>query len=308
MLDAYIIYNPDSLKSIESSDFCKSTAEKFDLNVIKFPGVYGNLFKLMDQENIILPVVKKMRDDGFVDQWLGPKLGMIGCALSHYFLYKKILETNKPSLILEHDAQVLQDVNELIPHLNECIHLDIARNLDMPEYSLFENANSNQIIEMVDYKKRIVDSFVWKKNWIRGTHGYLISPAGADKIVKWIKEYFLLPPDWVLNSKILRMNYCTNQYVSIQESMSDQSTTGPIDTENSFGALELRDFYNHCLSIDRFTLNDFDQVEELSVDELMKLKWVMYVLSQKQSFTHSQIYNLIKSPIDLESIQKIISL
>lgn len=101
--------------------------------------------------------------------------GSLGCALSHYFIYKECSQSKKPFLIFEDDiiidnsfdnklTNVLKDLNN---HLFDILYLGYN--------------------EIPGFNKVKYSSFLSKPSGlITGMYAYIISPFGAQKLIKHI--------------------------------------------------------------------------------------------------------------------------
>ena len=60
-----------------------------------------------------------------------------------------------------------------------------------------------------------------KKNvigqWWEGARAYLLKPAGAGKLVQWVKQNGAIPADWALNASILDVKFDKGNQVSFSQ-------------------------------------------------------------------------------------------
>lgn len=82
---------------------------------------YDNSYNLSYLGNVIL-------DNNLIKKIKGLKVGEIGCFLSHYFIWKKIIELDKPCLIFEDDALIC---NEFSDKLNNILQKGVPENFDI---------------------------------------------------------------------------------------------------------------------------------------------------------------------------------
>jgi GR25 family glycosyltransferase involved in LPS biosynthesis len=123
--------------------------------------------------------------------------GSIGCAVSHYRLWRKAVETNEPILVFEDDAAVRDDFNAVFPALlgelpawdyftlgyntDSILDVDLAKGMSSalafaPKHPTAQNQR--------DFVKSTTPVSVFRLNNCFGTCGYAISPAGARKILQ----------------------------------------------------------------------------------------------------------------------------
>jgi len=124
----------------------------------------------------------------------------ISCALSHYLLWLKCLEENKPFLILEHDSVFInrfdsefilnQDHYQIIG-LNSPI--GTTRKAHLFEYIINNSKCNNSIIPVpiIDSDSRIIQG-------LAGGSAYFIRPKGIEKVISFIKEHGLMHNDCTL--------------------------------------------------------------------------------------------------------------
>ncbi len=119
--------------------------------------------------------------------------GMAGCTLSHYFLYKKIVEENiKIALILEDDMQLNKDLPGMLEKLSAQIRNDevimlfyqsyFAINLCGPTASSLNNKYN--LFQVADTKG------------LRSTGGYLITYEAAKSMAEKLLPFCAFPDDW----------------------------------------------------------------------------------------------------------------
>lgn len=106
----------------------------------------------------------------------------IGCALSHYNLWKKLLEDNDNDfyLILEDDFQLVNNFKEKLELLNsEFINKDLL----FLGYSMFDkNRNQDTYNQVEEIKVEKLN----KNLYIGGTFSYSINKTGASKMIDYI--------------------------------------------------------------------------------------------------------------------------
>jgi GR25 family glycosyltransferase involved in LPS biosynthesis len=112
----------------------------------------------------------------------GNRRGVIGCALSHYNLWKKLLESDfEYFIIMEDDFTIVKSFKEKIEQINfEKYDILFMGYHICPEKVKHRNCNKNDINLTID--RFVVDNFCG------GTHCYSINKNGARKLLDYINK------------------------------------------------------------------------------------------------------------------------
>ena len=98
---------------------CIDRAKEFGIEAEVFDGIDGR-----DAHQILHDLGLRQ----YKSKMKGGRLGVLGCFLSHYFLWTECVESDKPFMILEHDAWMLrplpENVLELFPDVLKLDSLD----------------------------------------------------------------------------------------------------------------------------------------------------------------------------------------
>lgn len=172
---------------------CLSSAKKFNWEVNVFWGIDG----------------KTITENTWISEGLFPrldkptmsKLGVQGCFLSHYSLWKKCLEINEPIIILEHDALV-QDFWTPIEIDNAVIKLH-------RHYSRKNIKLDNDTGE-----------------WSKSGHAYCILPSHAKTLIDFVKKHGAFEVDRIIGSKVIPFKHLGAP--SLVERQNSYSTTEEI--------------------------------------------------------------------------------
>lgn len=111
------ILNHKSLNKIDKIDNIyvinlekrKDRLDKFQKNTVNLPPI--KLFKAYDAKNFKIENKNIIHENETIlkypltKKFVGQKIGEVGCFLSHYSVWLKIAESEKPSIIFEDDAQ-----------------------------------------------------------------------------------------------------------------------------------------------------------------------------------------------------------
>ena len=220
MFDFYCIYKQDNdtCKSLLSE--CIESAKEFNYNVIPYLGVYGNdIDPLVDKENITVckDLLHKVQSKG-----------VMGCFLSHYFLWKKCVDLNVPIGVLEYDAAFLNALpNNILDSFEDYCNLDINRHRYFKKgKDVYSNKlNKTNSIAVMQLKENLLTKennlFEYvNKNHISGAHGYIIKPTGANKLINFTKIYGMMPADIHINLKACKMHYTSESIVYLHSATS----------------------------------------------------------------------------------------
>jgi GR25 family glycosyltransferase involved in LPS biosynthesis len=126
-------------------------------------------------------------------------LGVHGCFLSHWLLWKKCVELNENIGIFEDDVL------------------------------FFKSFSDKKFIDVLKLEKLKQGKKYAGGDWWEGAHAYIISPTGAKKILAWIDKNGALPADWMLGTDIVDIKFDDHQSVAInldsQVDLNTQSLT-----------------------------------------------------------------------------------
>ena len=109
----------------------------------------------------------------------------LGCMLSHYMLWKKCVEIDEVTLILEHDAIVVGEIPDIIKNGEFKGLVNLAK----PGYGRMTSISAGL-------------GPMRSKCHLPGTHGYAVKPEGAQQLIQHCKTYGIhQPADSFLDSK-----------------------------------------------------------------------------------------------------------
>jgi len=200
----HIISKLDDPVSMKLSQQCLDSAANAGIECEIISGVYSNQEELL-QENKLTPFKYKDVSRRYTN-------GVKGCFLSHFLLWKKCLELNEPIGVFEYDALVVRPISPDLLEYKDCLHLGGAR-LDSKVQQLVK-------LEPVDNLKVSYSSI--KKNFIIGTHSYMLSPSGAEKLINAAYKHGYLFADLHINLN----------YLNIYQPALDVAIVNPFMQEN----------------------------------------------------------------------------
>lgn len=214
-MKAFVIYKEGDTFSNNLAEECIQSANLFNIEVIKYPGIYKNIDELIDREGLF---VNPLCEEKMISN------GVKGCLLSHFSLWKLCIQLDEPIFVFEHDAVMCNPLPiNVLDNFSDYLNLDINRKKyrkDLKEYIsvVDKKVNKTKVIKM-----EIINGPGFKfmnRNHITGAHGYIIKPAGATKIVAGIKKEGMIPADIAPNSRYVEMFYTDNTVVKVNSIMA----------------------------------------------------------------------------------------
>lgn len=218
ILNFYCIYKHGDIRSEELLDNCIESGKKFNYEIFPFKGVYGDE---IDKQVVTLNLYKNKSGIRKMQS-----RGVVGCFISHFLLWKKCFEINKPLGVLEYDAEFINSLPENFLELFEdYLNLDFTRHC-------YYNKDINLYREKLTVQQHGVDikqlsetavtsgknSFKYiNNNHIKGAFGYVIKPSGAEKLIRATEEFGMLPADIQPNLKYCQLYYANPSIVRLSE-------------------------------------------------------------------------------------------
>jgi len=190
---SFIIYNKESILSKWSAKNTLVSAKKCGIHADLFPGVYrDDNFDLLQKYNLKWnPVAKTWWNKSYhLDS-------ITACFLSHYLLWRRCVDSNKPIIILEHDVEF----NTHIDITEEFYDFDGVINLGQPTSGYWWHEILKQDSEFKSGIKRDVSECCYphspyrygthqdvdycncEKYNLLGAHSYIITPNAAQKLI-----------------------------------------------------------------------------------------------------------------------------
>ena len=212
MIDFYCIYKKNDIQAELAQNEAQKSAQKYKINLISYPGIYQDIDKHIETEKLFIHASgsHKITRRG---------KGVLGCFLSHYFLWKKCLETDSPLGVLEYDAVFINNIPENIEdQFEDYLNLDFTRHiflktnskykLYLKEVSQQKNNKNLEIKSLEERQKKNNQTFKYiNNNHIKGAFGYIIKPSGAKKLIDATKKYGILPADVQPNLRYINVQY-----------------------------------------------------------------------------------------------------
>ena len=171
---------------------CIARAKEFGIHAEVRNGVHGeDAHQIMAQQRL-RQYKPKMK---------GGRLGVLGCFLSHYFLWRDCAETNTPTMILEHDAYMLrplpENVLELFPDVLKLDSLDpYSKTYNKKLSAQSEETKIWSLHDREEHGKHQHSRGLYSI----GGYGYIIKPHAAKHHIEQCKRYGIRPADHQLHT------------------------------------------------------------------------------------------------------------
>lgn len=179
----------------------------FVINLDRLPGKYDGFLSRNAASNVIferLPASDgaQMSEDEVITHKLVARgsqftRGAVGCAASHMRIWNAVAQQSEPALVFEDDATVRFDINErlaeLLPRLGNWDYVTLGYNIDAVldiEFAPGLRATTAfQPQQLNDEADAVFQASTTPVNGFRlhtcfGTPGYVVSPAGARKLLQ----------------------------------------------------------------------------------------------------------------------------
>jgi GR25 family glycosyltransferase involved in LPS biosynthesis len=213
-MKAYIIRLKNNAMSEKYADLGVAQARKFGIDVEYFDGINGLEYQQHVARLGIEPRYKFKKG----------RAGVFGCFLSHYYLWKKCVESSQPLLILEHDGYFVQPLPaDVLNTFTDILKLD---GLDpfSKQYNTLLTQQQNLDITVQKYHnnqaKTLDPQSKWHAkiqtgNYMRGAYGYIIKPGAAKKLINWIAVNGFVPADQQIGDAIVDIQVTTPTIVRL---------------------------------------------------------------------------------------------
>lgn len=219
MINFYCIHKEADAESQKPLNDAINSGKQFNINVIPYPGIYSNIDAHIEENSLFVnPAGKhKVTRRG---------KGVLGCFLSHYYLWKKSVESNVALGVLEYDAIFIRSIpDDILTQFDDYLNLDYTRHTHLGlssngnEYVQqieLEKNNNFTVNSLVETRKNKIHSFKYiNNNHIKGAFGYIIKPSGAKKLIEATKTHGILPADVQPNLLYCEIKYTTPSVVML---------------------------------------------------------------------------------------------
>jgi len=211
----------------------------------------------------------------FKNNDFGSRRGVIGCALSHYYLWKELLKDNDNNfyLILEDDIRFCKNFKAKIDNIvKEMKNKDVV----FFGYSIFKKSRDS-VRNIYDIESDNINICILDKTYyIGGTFAYIINKKGAEKLVNHIEINGIKHGIDYLMKEYNELNcYETQPHLVFSEFHENENVD--TDIQRDFNAIDLESF-------------DIEEIK-LTLDELKE----QFVFLPEKDQTNYDIYFLKNS-------------
>ena len=166
------------------------------------------------------------------------RTGVIGCALSHLFLWKKLIDDpfNQYYIILEDDIELSDDFASKL----EIIKNDVDKDIIFIGYHMW-SANRNNVINTYDIKNK--NPTIHKLNkglYIGGTFAYVINKNAALKLINYIEKNGIKEPIDNLMLNVQTIDYYESQPLLIFSDWAEKGKPTDTDIQYDYTKLEFK--------------------------------------------------------------------
>ena len=176
-------------------------ASKFNVSVEYFDGING-FYAEQHLIDLRLRPKKKMR------------VGVLGCALSHIYLWRQCVQDSVPYLILEHDGYFIEPLpNNILDLFDDVLKLDKSNPYSEFYEQDIENKSKNQLqILDIDNDPKLLGEV---GQYSRGAYAYIIKPHAAANILKWIEINGIIKADHQLGNEVCKISTVNKSIVRL---------------------------------------------------------------------------------------------
>lgn len=173
--------------SVSIGEKCIARAKEFGVKLEIFDAIHG-----ADAPEVI----KELGLRQYRAKMKGGRLGVLGCFLSHYFLWHECVEANEPFMIFEHDAYMLRPlpkkVLKLFPDILKLDSLDPYRDTYNAELDAQGKEDTIwSLHDRLDHGKHIHNKGLYSI----GGYGYIIKPHAAKHLIEKVSVNGFRPAD-----------------------------------------------------------------------------------------------------------------
>ena len=201
-MKGYVVTLMNLPESVAVANRCKDTGKQFDVDVEIFPAVFKDVaLEELEKEGLKL----SKWDESFSN--VG---AVVGNFVTQYRIWKTIVGSGEPGIVLEHDAVFTAPV----PDLNG--KGDII-NLGKPSYGNFRTKNKPGVYPLYS-----------KQGYMPGCHGYFLTPNGGELLINKANEVGAAPCDlFICNANFADIKEIWPWMIEAQDSFSTiQKTKG----------------------------------------------------------------------------------
>lgn len=180
MTSAYVICIKDNVQSMQAAERCKQSGNKYGFPISEYYAwtPADNPIEVLNQQKGVSTVN--------LDEVYSRTENCAAAFLSHFSLWEKCLESNKPVAVFEHDAVLMGPVDE---RLTRGFAYKQMINIGKPSYGQFRTPAF------------IGSGPLTSKNYFPGAHAYMIKPAAARSLISFARTNGANPTDVFLDKR-----------------------------------------------------------------------------------------------------------
>ncbi len=161
-------------ESVKMAERCVASGKQFNIDVEIFPAVYKDI------------AMEEMKKEGLklqkYDESYSNVGAVVGNFVAQYRIWKAIVKSKEPGIVLEHDA-VFTDIVPDLTNKGDII------NIGKPSYGNFRTKTKPGVYPM----------FSKPGGYIPGAHSYYLTPKGAQQLITKADANGVAPVDMYLN-------------------------------------------------------------------------------------------------------------
>ncbi len=191
----------------------------------RVPAVDGQDLELTDEIRHLF----RHNDHGF-------RRAIVGCALSHIGLWRTVAQSGRPTLVFEDDARPVDGFSDLLEALIDEVPPDGGGPgvILLGAHVYDEEADRRSL--PADGLLRVVD--LEPANYLGGTHGYLLTPAGARTLLDLVdRDGVQQGIDWFLRSHAEEVHVARTRPDLVESDLAWPGRSGDSDIQHDFTAL-----------------------------------------------------------------------
>jgi GR25 family glycosyltransferase involved in LPS biosynthesis len=192
----------------------------------------------------------------FNDNDFGYRRGVIGCALSHYYLWKELINSNNNYYIIMEDDAILvkgfkKKIEQLLMNINDYELLFCGYHVRESDKEKLDNINTFDSDNDNDISIKLLNTNIY----IGGTHCYIITKKAAIKLVDYIDLHGIKHGIDYLMAKVQKEvdvfeavpHICYADWVEKTESNIDSN----IQRDHTFASINVSDKYIFLEKLDQ---------------------------------------------------------
>lgn len=182
----HIIYLPNYQRSCDMAQHALTTAVAQGWDIELWPGVDGATVSARDLSREY--GIRICSDSKKCWSLMTERAGVRGCFMSHWQLWHQCRDTNEITGIFEHDVEFLAAPPRPWPDFTHVLRLQ-GRDLKPARPA---------------------------GTWYEGARAYMITPAGARRLIEWVHSNGCLPADVVQGTDVIDIDFLPQDIMGLQ--------------------------------------------------------------------------------------------